>query len=238
MEYSAYNSHFIYNTNNVKQKVSKSAYMIALINKSTFLSYNANYCNDTDIYYIVKDYDGSFCHETCALIGIPIKYWTDLTIPDSEIVNRIRNCRDLNYIDCLHLLNISYVNEAIYRFRKIFKEIIYCFNPDDLILFNIEPKGYGKLYQKYPVPRLCIPGGTMENQDENSFIKCGFREFKEETGFNIEFACNIIDEEKIMKYKTKSYNKFKQQCGKICMYYLIRLTMGSSMGNSPHTRNV
>ena len=126
------------------------------------------------------------------------------------------------------------MNEAIYRFRKLFKEIIYCFNPDDLILFNIEPKGYGKLYQKYPVPRLCIPGGTMENQDENSFIKCGFREFKEETGFNIEFACNIIDEEKIMKYKTKSYNKFKQQCGKICMYYLIRLTMG----NSPHTRNV
>jgi 8-oxo-dGTP pyrophosphatase MutT (NUDIX family) len=106
----------------------------------------------------------------------------------------------------------------------------------ELLLFNIEPKGEGIQELRYPEPRITIPGGGMEEGDLRDFEKCGIREFKEETGLDIQDTYEKISKEKIKRgfkfthfssnrNKVKMFlikNKYENKKS-ISMYYLVRI---------------
>jgi 8-oxo-dGTP pyrophosphatase MutT (NUDIX family) len=107
---------------------------------------------------------------------------------------------------------------------------------NDLLLFNIEPKGEGEYENKYPEPRITIPGGGMEEKDLRDFERCGIREFEEETGLDIENSYEKISKEKIKKgfkftHFSSSRNKLKmfqiknkyENKKSISMYFLVRI---------------
>jgi 8-oxo-dGTP pyrophosphatase MutT (NUDIX family) len=134
-------------------------------------------------------------------------------------------------------LTCKFIQNTISKFR------LYLNNPyiqEDLVLFNIEPKGDGKLERCYPIPRISVPGGKMEDGDLLDFEKCALREFKEETGIDITFCHQKLSREKIKKgfrfshfsnnkeeHKTTKiktyYSKNKFDTKYISMYYLVRI---------------
>ena len=104
-------------------------------------------------------------------------------------------------------------------------------------MFNIEPKGEGYLEKSYPVPRITIPGGTMEDKDFLDFEKCALREFKEETGLDITSCHEKLSREKFKKgFRFTHFTNYKKQLRTfyvrnkndnntkyISMYYLMRI---------------
>lgn len=181
-----------------KSTTRKSAYVIAVISQLNFVKYGASKINH-GIYVIKKEYDGSPTKETCALVGIPARLINNFITNDSEIINYIKQCDEFKYIDQINFITTDHVYKAIIKFRIHFNNC----DDTDLILLNIEPKGYGRFEKRYPVPRFTIPGGTMEKNDDFSFESCGFREFQEETGFDIRHC-----HEKISRGKIRSGNRF------------------------------
>jgi 8-oxo-dGTP pyrophosphatase MutT (NUDIX family) len=92
--------------------------------------------------------------------------------------------------------------------------------------------------RQYPVPRITIPGGTMEDKDFQDFERCALREFKEETGIDISMCHEKVSREKIKKgfrfnhftkykkNKLKSFyhrNKYEFDTKYISMYYLVKI---------------
>lgn len=148
---------------------------------------------------IKKEYDGTPTKETCALLGIPIRLINDFILEHSPLINLIKQSQELDYIDQIQSITSKFIYRAIGKFLPHFNKC----EATDLVLLNIEPKGYGKLERKYPVPRFTIPGGTMEKDDLLNFESCGLREFKEETGLDIS-NCH----EKISREKIRSGNRF------------------------------
>jgi 8-oxo-dGTP pyrophosphatase MutT (NUDIX family) len=234
-----------------KKKISKSSYIISLINKKYFIEYGATlltYSNKDafkksyNIYHILKTYDGSPSHETCALLGIPIEFWNELLLNDSLLLNFIKSSPELSHIQDISKLSTHYINNPLFYFRYAFKDIKnYC--SDDLILFNIEPRGNGRLEKSYPVPLITIPGGSMEFQDNHSFEKCAMREFKEETNIDLENIHIRLYDEKITKKKLKHYvsssfqeNKYGKQTHSehihISMFYLVKIISSINSNSS------
>jgi len=181
-----------------KNNVKKSAYVIAIMSTLNFIKHGASKMS-CGIYLIKKDYDGSPTKETCALLGIPVRIINDLLFDDTDLVQKIRINDDLKYIEKIDEITTRHISKAIGKFLPFFRE----YGSTDLVLLNIEPKGYGKYERYYPTPRITIPGGKMERNDLLNFESCGFREFREETGLDIA-SCH----EKISREKIKSGKRF------------------------------
>ena len=241
-----------------KKKISKSSYIIGLIDRFHFEEYGGKRLNPLsgyEVYYVLKNYDGSPTHETCALLGIPLRYWNELLLTDSNLLQFLRKSPELSHIQDIDRLGIHYINDPLFRFRHAFRQILQEYNPDVLLLFNIEPRGNGRLEKSYPIPLVTIPGGRMEDQDYHSFERCGLREYFEETGINIDNRNIRLAEEKISRKKhkayvpsshqeyprdirprdTKMYANFNQNAtseySNISMFYLVRINQ--SIVNTP-----
>jgi hypothetical protein len=215
-----------------KHTYKKSAYVLAIISTLKFLKYGANKLTN-GVYMIKKDYDGTPDKETCALLGVPVKLITDFLIEDSELVISLKKSIELSYIDDIEEITTKYISKALHKFLPYFKSC----NPLDLVLLNIEPRGFGRYARKYPTPRVTIPGGKMESDDLFNFESCGFREFKEETGLDITCCHEKISREKIRsskrfthlssfqkRLKVLPYKKQQELLTKFeSMYYLVKI---------------
>jgi 8-oxo-dGTP pyrophosphatase MutT (NUDIX family) len=252
-----YHPSLMYTSNNnhgVPKKTNKSAYIIALVSRVNFIQYgatrltNSNKINPYEIYTILQRYDGSPDHETEALVGIPIRYWNELLLTDSEFLQYLRSSNELLHILDIHNLGVNYINDSLFRFRYAFRDIVNDYNPDDLILLNIEPRGVGgRLERSYPIPLLTIPGGRMEDIDNQSFERCGLREFREETGIDIEDNHVRLCDEKIIKKKIRRYTPSSYQMyrptespisrstrdSSVSMFYLVRITRPLNICSRP-----
>lgn len=179
-----------------KNNCKRGAYVLAIISALKFVKYGANKLVN-GVYMIKKDYDGTPTKETCALLGVPVRMVTDFLIEDSELVINLKNCEELNYIDNINEITTKHIYKALNKFLPYFKDC----SSTDLVLLNIEPRGFGRYARKYPTPRITIPGGRMESTDLFNFESCGFREFKEETGLDITCCHEKISREKIRSSK-------------------------------------
>ncbi len=216
------------------EEIKKSSYVIALITIDNFIKRGAKLI-DSGVYFIYKEYDGTPEKETCALLGIPIRNIYDFLIDDCELIKNIRKDPNLQYIEMIDKLTCRYIQNAISKFRLYLKSDM---DEDVLVLLNIEPKASGKMERQYPVPRITIPGGTMEDKDFQDFERCALREFKEETGIDISMCHEKVSREKIKKgfrfnhftkykkNKLKSFyhrNKYEFDTKYISMYYLVKI---------------
>ncbi len=86
------------------KKAGKSAYIIALVDRLNFIDYgairlsNLNPSLNYEVYTVLRRYDGSPDHETEALVGIPVRYWNELLLTDSELLQYLRSASELNHI--------------------------------------------------------------------------------------------------------------------------------------------
>jgi hypothetical protein len=189
-----------------QRHMKRSAYIVGIIGMNVFVNYFGAVPLKCGVYYIAKEYKGTPNYETCALLGIPKHFIADLIHVESNIVNSLRTDPNLSHIPGIEKLSAKHISEVLSRFAKN----LYLYSSStDLILFNIEPMGTsGKLKRCYPVARLTIPGGTMDDIDNHSFEMCGLREFKEETGIDISFC-----HREISRHKVKRFNKKKRWFG-------------------------
>jgi len=205
---------------------------MAIMPISSFMKQQGAMKLDCGIYFIKKDYDGTPTKETCALLGIPLINVTDFLDETCAFVSSIKHDKELQYIKDIVRLSVRYIQNPISKFKMFFKRE----DTNDLLLFNIEPKGEGIHELKYPEPRVTIPGGGMEEKDLRDFEKCGIREFKEETGLDISDTYERISKEKIKRgfkftHFSSNRNKVKMFLIKnkydnkksISMYYLVRI---------------
>ncbi len=212
--------------------IRKGSYIMAIMPVSSFMKQEGAMKLDCGIYFIKKDYDGTPTKETCALLGIPLLNVTDFLDENCAFVTSIKYDKELQYIKDIHNLSVRYIQSPISKFKMFFRRE----DTNDLLLFNIEPKGEGEYQSKYPEPRITIPGGGMEEKDLRDFERCGIREFEEETGLDIENSYERISKEKIKRgfkftHFSSSRNKLKmfqiknkyENKKSISMYYLVRI---------------
>ncbi len=212
--------------------IRKGSYIMAIMPVSSFMKQKGAMKLDCGIYFIKKDYDGTPTKETCALLGIPLLNVTDFLDENCAFVSSIRYDKELQYIKDIDNLSVKHIQKPISKFKTFFKREL----TEDLLLFNIEPKGEGVYEDKYPAPRVTIPGGGMEDKDLSDFERCGIREFTEETGLDIANSYEKISKEKIKKgfkftHFSSNRNKLKMFVIKnkyenkksISMYYLVRI---------------
>lgn len=128
--------------------------------------------DSSDIYVILKKYDGTCKNEVSALIGIPFKYFSDC----DSLLNILRKSKSLE--------NIPGINELAFYKLNVLKYVEKYMDDDSLILFTIEPSGIAPDGREYKTANLCLPGGGLELSDKN-LIECARRELFEETGINI-----------------------------------------------------
>ncbi len=191
------------------EKIKKSAYVLALISTEQFFKQGEVEQLACGAYFIKKEYKGTPEYETCALLGVPTGDIFNFILEDSDYLSSMRNDPKLKYIDCIEHLTCKYLQDAIFKFRTFFnlssKE-----KKNQLLILNIEPMGVGHTLRSYPVPRISVPGGTMEDKDENDFEKCGLREFREETGIDISNCHDTLSREKLKKgFRFTHFNTFK-----------------------------
>ena len=212
--------------------IRKGSYIMAIMPVSSFLRQNGAKKLNSGIYFIKKEYDGSPTKETCALIGIPLNMVMDFLDEEGEFIKNIRVDDELQYISKVEDLSVKYIQTPISKFKIFFRRE----QTNELLLFNIEPKGEGVLEKSYPEPRITIPGGGMEESDMRDFEICGLREFKEETGLDISNSYERLSREKIKrgfkfthfsntKKKLKMFlikNKYDSSKS-ISMYYLVKI---------------
>ena len=141
-------------------------------------------------------------------------------------INILKRCEHLQFIGEIDTLYIKYS----YIVNRILLYLIEEEWSDNYILLNIEPKGYGKLEKSYPAPLITIPGGTMEEKDNNNFEECAFREFFEETRIDIrscKYVCLTKDKLKCSKYTAFNHfnkkNKRNKLGYRISWFYSIKL---------------
>jgi hypothetical protein len=175
--------------------IKRGSYILAIISVENFVKKGAQKL-DCGIFWIKKEYNGTPTNETCALIGVKIKDIFNFLVDNSEFMNSIKNDPNLQYIQLIEKLTCKFVQNTISKFRHYLHDLSIS---EDLALFNIEPKGDGKLERCYPIPRISIPGGKMEEGDLFDFEKCALREFKEETGIDISFCHRKLSREKIKR---------------------------------------
>jgi hypothetical protein len=226
----------MYRRRNTEEYISKrSGYVLAMVDYEDIIRLKGESIIENGIYIIPRDKT----KETDALIVINIPIL--ISILDNAYVNNYDNIYNnkCEYIKCMrkHPL-LQFVNEVqtlymkyvytIYRIVNMLKEEGWI---DQYVVLNIEPKGTGRLEKMYPAPVITIPGGTMENLDNNDYEVCAFREFFEETCINIEdckYICIAKDRLKCNKHNSfntfiKKHKHYKANGFQISFYYTIKL---------------
>lgn len=176
-------------------RVFKSGYIMALV-KSDYLI-NFQKTEGIEIYYKLMEYNGTPEGETCAILGIPKRYWDVCRNEQNVVLSFIREAPYFRHIPDIEKCTMKHIIDQLNKFSDFLERA----TEDECLLFNIEPKGDGKYEHQYPSPRICIPGGGMEECDNGSFEECAFREFKEETGLNIKNCSIIVSSEKYKRVK-------------------------------------
>ncbi len=204
----------------------KSGYIIGICNKNIFIDAGASYISK-NVLYIPRIYKENVdTNETLAVIGIPAIFLMNNSPIEMEsfrdIVNEIQYSSQFNKITLIDSLGWMHLFEIFLRFRGIYED--FC-NKDDIIILNIEPKAEGKLENHYPIPKITIPGGGMEIQDQKDFENTAIREFMEETGFDIKNKYSIISKEKIKRNKkVSSFSNFRKTIkNHVSIYFLCRV---------------
>lgn len=141
-------------------------------------------------------------------------------------VQSIRNHSCLQYIESYRTI---YIKNS-YTVQRIVSSLIQDGWGDQYILLNIEPKGMsGELAKMYPAPLITLPGGTMESSDNGDFEYCAFREFREETGIQIDkckYICVSKDKLKCSKHYMHTFEKKHKTMGKqfqLSWYFSIKI---------------
>ncbi len=213
----------------------RSGYVLGMIDKEDILHLNGESIIEDGIYLIPRNKT----KETDALIATSVEIL--IKILDNAYVNNHDNIYNskCEYIKCMrdHPL-LQFVSEVqtlymkyvytIYRIVMMLKEEGW---DDQYILLNIEPKGTGRLEKLYPAPVITIPGGTMENLDNDDYEMCAFREFYEETLIDInkcKYICIAKDRLKCNKHNSfntfiKKHKQFKPNGFQVSFYYTIKL---------------
>lgn len=169
------------NRSNYQRYLRKCSYIIAAVESSAFVTSGATMIS-TGIYMLPRVYDGTATGETCAIIGINKHLVKGLFDRDSDVYTKIKESPLL--VDIPGIEDIGPYKLTALRYMIKF---LYFIHDTELILFNIEPRGDSNKHneKRYPFANLCLPGGGMESQDEWSWERAAFREFEEETGFQI-----------------------------------------------------
>lgn len=192
------------------QKVTrKCSYIIALVETELFTSCGAEKISN-GIYVLPRIYDGTSTGETCAIIGLNREYVKKLfeDVEKDGIYDIVKNIPQLKHVPGIKDLELYRMD----AFRCMLK-FLYFVCDSELILFNIEPKGDGKIMTRYPCANMCLPGGGMEIQDGQCWVKTGLREFEEETGFVI-FDSKVIAQQKFV-YPDRHCMYFWYRVGKL-----------------------
>ncbi len=186
---------------NLSNRKSKSAYMIALVRRQNFISLGAKPIQGGVSYYIPRNhvYDGSPFNETCGILGLRANFYHHLNNPACAVFRKIKESPLLQNVE--DALNVT--AKKIAPPLSKFDSFLRAQNDDILILLNVEPKGTGIFTRIYPHPQITLPGGTMEDGDGDCFQACAFREFKEETGFDISRCSSIIHNETMQQLRHK-----------------------------------
>jgi hypothetical protein len=171
----------------------KSAYILASI-RAEYLKELGAVEYVKGICVILRQYEpANSSRETCAIIGLS-KHWVrQLSYRFSNLYHILRSLSALNNIPGIQDLS-PYKLNVLKNLMKYINDL----DDNELILFNIEPKGQTSRSQHYyPTANLCLPGGGMEAEDEFDWKKTAFREFEEETGFKLNEAnVQMIDQQK------------------------------------------
>jgi len=153
-------------------KKRKAAYCIVLTSIEVFNSIGGQ--KETEgIYSLISN-----TKEACAVLGISVGLIKDFSLP----VETIKKFNSLKLIPGIEQL--AQYNLGILRKLEIYLERA---KKDELVLFNIEPKGNGYLERMYPNANICLPGGGLEYKDGNDLMKTAWREFYEEVGIMLPF---------------------------------------------------
>jgi len=195
------------NKDNTKgRKIRKCAYLLAIVNKDFFLNLGAEIIDD-DLYLLKRKYSGTVKGETCAIMGITKKYFLQLTNSDSKIYSILRINEKLSDILGIEHLRAYRLEPLEFLFKYIDN-----ISENELIIFNIEPKGSDLNVNIYPTANVCAPGGGMEKSDLNCYEMCARREFEEETQIKLPCYLNYIARQKF------NLND------RICVYFIIRIS--------------
>jgi hypothetical protein len=157
----------------------KASYVIAIVESEIFVKEGAQQIHD-GIFVLPRIYDGTCTGETCAILGFHKKYIKNLLERKNNLYNTIKNSQLLKHIPGIENLG-PYNLSAL----KSMLKYLYFVCDNELILFNIEPKGSSAYEYRYPRANISIPGGGMEFKDEYCWEKCGHREFHEEVGLKL-----------------------------------------------------
>ena len=195
----------------LKRNLRKCSYVLAVTEPTKFIERGAKTVIDNCLYVLKRAYDGSPTGETCAIIGVSKTHIEDLLDHNSAIYGKLRSLPDLRDVPGIETLS-PYRMEGLRLMLKYMPLV----QDEEIILFNIEPKGTDpKTQTNYPCANVCIPGGGLEPQDQQSYDNCGRREFWEETGFII--PTNPEEHKLLMKQK---FNFTDRQS----MYFLYRVS--------------
>jgi len=154
----------------------KCAYIIAAVHSDLFISSGALLISP-GVYILPRTYNGSSTGETCAVVGISKRYIRDLFDRNSAVCQVLKTCSQLKNVPGIEDLGPYKLNALKYMLK-----FLYFVSDQELILFNIEPKGSAAYEYRYPCANICLPGGGMEFQDEYSWFRTACREFEEEVG--------------------------------------------------------
>jgi hypothetical protein len=192
------------------KRVRKGAYMLATINYKDFILLGGEKLfPDKNIYFIPKEYDGLPTGESCALVGIGRDHLFDLFInpPNpSLLLKEFREHKALQYIPGITELS-PYNLDIIKNIKSYSTNYI---DVEDLLLLNIEPSGTTDVSRAlYPNANLCLPGGGIEKQDQDSFEKCSLREFKEETNIDLKKYRKLFKHRVIAKNRDNMFFAIK-----------------------------
>jgi hypothetical protein len=168
--------------NKVKIKTNirrKCAYIICIISEELFINCGGKKLAN-GIFIIKKNYDGTCDGETSAIIGINKKYISELinstisdTINEISIYEILKNCEELCDVPGIEKLGpykLTIINHMLKFFHFISEE--------ELIIFNIEPKGENHNEKLYPYANIALCGGGMESIDEEKIDNNDKNEFK------------------------------------------------------------
>ena len=208
-------------------KKNKSAYILALVHKKDFMAIGAQLIQKDVSYFIPRQYnhDGSPYYETCGILGLKANCYHALNNQSSVILRKIKEHGLLQSIEGIADITAKKVFTPLQKFDAFLRAQ----DDDILLLLNVEPQGVGIFARIYPFPQITLPGGTMEAEDGEDFLRCAFREFQEETGLDISRCSTIIHNESLQQLRHKyqstnshfTYNATFPERMHTSMYFLV-----------------
>lgn len=193
-----------------KNSPRKASYIISALSSQLFMEQGAQCLIPNCLYILPRVYNGTATGETNAVIGINKRFIGCILNKDSFIYAKLKTCVYLR--DVLGIENLS--PYRLFEAYKFISRYLFCINDNELLLFNIEPRGnFGRF--RYKSANVSLTGGGMEPRDNFCWQTCAKREFQEEVGLRLD-----DEESEGLKLITKQkYDHFDKQV----MYFIYRI---------------